>query len=59
MNHTYEEMDGNTTRVTQGANIAASRGMLVVASAGNEGNDPWKYIISPSDGRKCSWYWCS
>ncbi len=49
-NHTYAEMDGNTTRVTRGANIAASRGMLVFTSAGNEGNDPWKYIIAPSDG---------
>ena len=50
MNHMYADMDGKTTRVTQGANIAASRGMLVFASAGNEGNDPWKYIIAPSDG---------
>lgn len=50
MNHTYADMDGKTTRVTQGANIAASRGMLVFASAGNEGNKAWKYIIAPSDG---------
>ena len=51
MNHTYENMDGKTTRVTQAANIAASRGMLVFSSAGNEGNDiGWKYIIAPSDG---------
>ena len=50
MNHTYEDMDGNSTRVTRAANIAASRGMLIFASAGNEGNDPWKYIIAPSDG---------
>ena len=50
MNHTYVEMDGHTTRVTRGANIAASRGMLVFSSAGNERNDPWKYIIAPSDG---------
>jgi subtilisin family serine protease len=48
--HTYAEMDGNTTRVTRAANIAFSRGMLVFSSAGNEGNDPWKYIIAPSDG---------
>jgi subtilisin family serine protease len=52
MNHTYADMDGNTTRVTRGANIAASRGMLIFSSAGNEGsvNNPWKYIIAPSDG---------
>jgi serine protease AprX len=52
MNHTYDEMDGNTTRVTRAANIAATRGMLVFSSAGNEGrnSDTWRYIIAPSDG---------
>ena len=50
MNHTYEDMDGKTTRVTQGANIAVTRGILVFASAGNEGYGTWKYIIAPSDG---------
>lgn len=52
MNHTYSDMDGKTTRVTKAANIAASRGMLVFSSAGNEGNtkNGWKYIIAPSDG---------
>lgn len=48
--HTFSDMDGKTTRVTRGANIAAARGMLVFSSAGNEGNDPWKKIIAPSDG---------
>ncbi len=50
MNHTYADMDGKTTRVAQGANIAFSRGMLVVVAAGNEGNNTWRYIISPADG---------
>ncbi len=50
MNHTYEDMDGNTTRVTRAANIAATRGMLVFSSAGNEGSGTWKYVIAPSDG---------
>ncbi|WP_319589446.1 S8 family serine peptidase [uncultured Draconibacterium sp.] len=49
-NHVYADMDGNTTRVTRGANIAASRGMLVFSSAGNERNDPWLRIVAPSDG---------
>lgn len=48
--HTYADMDGKTTRVTRGANIAASRGILVCSSAGNERNDPWMRIIAPSDG---------
>ncbi len=61
MDHTYADMDGKTTRITKGANIAASRGMLIFTSAGNEGNDPWKYIIAPSDGDNvigvgaCNW----
>ncbi|HRX13344.1 MAG TPA: S8 family peptidase, partial [Draconibacterium sp.] len=49
-NHSYSEMDGKTTRITQGANIAASRGMLVFSSAGNDGNKPWKFISAPADG---------
>ena len=52
MNHSYEDMDGHTTRVTKAANMAVEKGMLVFASAGNEGNDPWHHIISPSDGDK-------
>ncbi|WP_321376201.1 S8 family serine peptidase [uncultured Draconibacterium sp.] len=49
-NHVYADLDGNTTRVTRGANIAASRGMLVFSSAGNERNDAWFRIVAPSDG---------
>ena len=50
MGHKYAELDGKTTIVTQAAEIAASKGILVVASAGNEGNDPWRRITAPSDG---------
>jgi len=50
MNHTYEDMDGNTCRVTIGADLAVSKGMIVVNSAGNSGNDNWKYIGAPADG---------
>ncbi|MEO1435123.1 MAG: S8 family serine peptidase [Bacteroidota bacterium] len=49
MNHTYYDMDGITTMVTRAANWAAEKGMLVVTSAGNDGNDPWFYISSPAD----------
>ena len=52
MDHSYADLDGNTTRVTRAANIAVTRGMLVFSSAGNEGRntDTWRYIIAPSDG---------
>ncbi len=49
-NHTYEDMDGNTTPITIGADIAASRGMAVVNSAGNSGTSAWYYITAPADG---------
>ncbi len=52
VDHTYADMDGKTTRVTRGANIAFTRGILVFSSLGNEGNNSWKYLISPADGDK-------
>lgn len=48
-NHTYAEMDGNTTRITIASDIAASKGILVVTSAGNSGESPWYYITAPAD----------
>ncbi|MBC8314615.1 MAG: S8 family serine peptidase [Bacteroidales bacterium] len=49
--HTCADMTGNTTPVTRGANIAFSKGILVVNSAGNEGNNPnWQCVSAPSDG---------
>ncbi len=50
MNYTYKDMDGNTTRVTKGADVAASKGILVVNSAGNSGAGAWKFIGAPADG---------
>lgn len=49
MNHTYADMDGKTTRITIAADIACSKGILVVSSAANEGNKPWHYITAPAD----------
>ena len=48
--YTYEDMDGNTAVVTKAADMAAARGIVVVNSMGNEGNDPWLYMIAPADG---------
>ena len=48
--HTYEDMDGNTTPITIAADLAASKGILVVNSAGNSGNNSWQYIGAPADG---------
>lgn len=48
--HVYADLDGNTTPITIGADMAAQRGILVVNSAGNSGDSPWKYIGAPADG---------
>lgn len=37
-NHPFEHFDGHTAPMTIGAEIAASRGMICVNAAGNEGN---------------------
>ncbi|MBN1415551.1 MAG: S8 family serine peptidase [Bacteroidales bacterium] len=47
--YTYADMDGNSTRISIAADIAASRGILVVVSAGNEGSSLWRHITAPSD----------
>lgn len=45
------DMDGNTAIITKAADIAASRGIVVVNSAGNEGNTAsWRVIGAPADG---------
>ncbi len=49
-NHTYADMDGNTTVITKGADKAAQKGILVVNSAGNSGGSGWWYIGAPADG---------
>ena len=49
--HPYSDMDGKTCISTRGAEIAASKGILVVNSAGNDGQSitfPW--IGAPADG---------
>jgi subtilisin family serine protease len=49
-NYSYNDMDGNTTIITKAADLAAQKGLLVVNSAGNEGEDSWKFITAPADG---------
>lgn len=48
--YSYTDLNGNTTIVTRAADFAAATGMLIVNSAGNEGNKPWRYIGAPADG---------
>ncbi|MCW3101773.1 MAG: peptidase and in kexin sedolisin [Bacteroidetes bacterium] len=47
--HTYADMDGNTTIITKAADWAAATGIFVVSSAGNSGGPPWYKITAPAD----------
>ena len=48
-NHTYNDMNGKTTFMSRGAEIAFSRGMIVVTSAGNSGDTSDPHVGVPAD----------
>ena len=47
--YTPEDMNGNTAFISRGANIAFEKGMLLVNSAGNSGNNNWEIVGAPAD----------
>ncbi len=51
-NYSYAQMNGNTSFIARAAQIASEKGIIVVVAAGNEGNQTWKYIITPADNEK-------
>lgn len=48
-NYSYNQMNGNTTISAMGADLGAKKGLLILNSAGNEGGNAWRYIITPAD----------
>ncbi len=48
--YTYEDLDGETTLVTQAALTAHNKGILVVSSAGNTGTKKDFHVTAPGDG---------
>lgn len=48
-NFTYADMDGKTAHISVANGMTAAKGMVSVTSAGNSGNDPWRYIGAPAD----------
>ena len=48
--YTIDDLDGNTALITIAADIAASKNILVISSAGNERNTTWGTISMPADG---------
>lgn len=49
--YTYFDMDGKSTFITRATDEAFKRGMFVTNSAGNAGEQDWKYITAPCDGK--------
>ncbi|WP_284651762.1 S8 family serine peptidase [Flavobacterium terrisoli] len=47
--YAYSDMTGDTAFASQGANIAFTKGMIVVASAGNSGNSGEPHIGVPAE----------
>jgi serine protease AprX len=47
--HQYQDLDGKTTLIAQAAEIAFKKGIIIVNSAGNEGQSQWKKIGTPAD----------
>lgn len=49
LSYNQSALDGKTAVISQAAQLAAQKGMLVFCSAGNEGNGNWEKITFPSD----------
>ena len=49
LNHTYAQLDGHQTLISHTASMIASKGMVLVNSAGNDGMGTWKKINFPAD----------
>jgi serine protease AprX len=49
MDYLKSQMDGKTTVISRAAQWAADRGIVIVTSAGNEGNNSWQIITAPAD----------
>lgn len=49
LSHTHDELDGQTIPASRAASMAASKGLLLFQSAGNEGYKTWRKISVPGD----------
>ena len=53
LDYSYADMNGNTSISANAVDLAAKKGILMVVSAGNEGNNSWQYITTPGDADSC------
>lgn len=51
LNYSHEDLNGETSFMSRAADMAYEKGMLIVVSAGNEGNKTWKKSTPPGDAK--------
>lgn len=49
LNYTISQLDGKTSMISKAAQKAADKGLLIINSAGNEGQSDWRKISFPAD----------
>lgn len=49
LSYRQEQLDGQTAHISRAAQTATDKGLLLISSAGNEGNSEWEKITFPSD----------
>ncbi len=51
LNYSHADLTGEVSLMSMAADLAYEKGLLLVVSAGNEGNKPWKKSTPPGDAR--------
>ncbi|WP_415326687.1 S8/S53 family peptidase [Chryseobacterium sp. MMS23-Vi53] len=51
-NYTYANLNGTTSFIARGAEIAVNKGIFTLFAAGNSGAQTWHYLLTPADNAK-------
>ncbi|MXS69790.1 S8 family serine peptidase [Flavobacteriaceae bacterium W22] len=51
-NYTYAHLNGSTSFIARGSEIAVNKGIFVLFAAGNSGQNSWHYLTTPADNTK-------
>ncbi|MES2617570.1 MAG: S8 family serine peptidase [Bacteroidota bacterium] len=51
LSHTHADLNGKKSIIANAANMANSKGIVVIVSAGNEGKSSWRKIGTPADAQ--------
>lgn len=49
LSYQHSDLDGKTSYIAQSATLAVEKGIVVINSAGNEGDNKWRKIGTPAD----------